>query len=104
MFCIWMTLLNMELPWSSWLKVFVRSFIILQFFNSKRIVFLRSSPLLNLFYSDETSASKPVPIQEQVATDEKGRRRFHGAFTGGFSAGYFNTVGSIEGTSPQRHL
>lgn len=23
--------------------------------------------------------------------------RFHGAFTGGFSAGYFNTVGSKEG-------
>jgi hypothetical protein len=31
------------------------------------------------------------------ALDEKGRRRFHGAFTGGFSAGYFNTVGSKEG-------
>jgi G patch domain-containing protein 1 len=31
--------------------------------------------------------------------DEKGRRRLHGAFTGGFSAGYFNTVGSKEGTS-----
>jgi G patch domain-containing protein 1 len=27
-------------------------------------------------------------------TDEQGRRRFHGAFTGGFSAGYFNTVGA----------
>ena len=24
--------------------------------------------------------------------DSEGRRRFHGAFTGGFSAGYFNTV------------
>ena len=30
-------------------------------------------------------------------TDEKGRQRFHGAFTGGFSAGYFNTVGTKEG-------
>ena len=30
--------------------------------------------------------------------DEEGRRRFHGAFTGGFSAGYYNTVGSKEGT------
>lgn len=30
-------------------------------------------------------------------TDEEGRRRFHGAFTGGFSAGYYNTVGSKEG-------
>ena len=29
--------------------------------------------------------------------DEKGRRRLHGAFTGGFSAGYFNGVGSKEG-------
>ena len=34
-------------------------------------------------------------------TDDKGRRRFHGAFTGGFSAGYFNTVGSKEGWKPQ---
>lgn len=33
-------------------------------------------------------------------TDEKGRQRFHGAFTGGFSAGYFNTVGSKEGWAP----
>lgn len=40
---------------------------------------------------------KPIPIHEQVVKDEKGRRRFHGAFTGGFSAGYFNTVGSKEG-------
>jgi hypothetical protein len=31
--------------------------------------------------------------------DEKGRRRLHGAFTGGFSAGYFNTVGSKEGNN-----
>ena len=31
------------------------------------------------------------------ARDEKGRKRLHGAFTGGFSAGYFNTVGSKEG-------
>lgn len=36
----------------------------------------------------------------QVATDAEGRRRFHGAFTGGFSAGYFNTVGSKEGWTP----
>lgn len=31
-------------------------------------------------------------VWEQIATDEQGRRRLHGAFTGGFSAGYFNTV------------
>ncbi|RVW17173.1 G patch domain-containing protein TGH-like [Vitis vinifera] len=34
-------------------------------------------------------------------TDEEGRRRFHGAFTGGFSAGFYNTVGSKEGWAPQ---
>jgi len=33
--------------------------------------------------------------------DEEGRRRFHGAFTGGFSAGFYNTVGSKEGWTPQ---
>lgn len=36
-----------------------------------------------------------------IVTDEQGRQRFHGAFTGGFSAGYFNTVGSAEGFQPQ---
>ncbi|KAF9059660.1 hypothetical protein BDP27DRAFT_1431048 [Rhodocollybia butyracea] len=38
-----------------------------------------------------------VPLWKQEVRDEKGRRRLHGAFTGGFSAGYFNTVGSKEG-------
>eukprot|EP00250_Pteridium_aquilinum_P018132 c23961_g1_i1 orf=422-3370(-) len=37
----------------------------------------------------------------QEVFDENGRRRFHGAFTGGFSAGYYNTVGSKEGWVPQ---
>ncbi|NXN13714.1 GPTC1 protein, partial [Indicator maculatus] len=44
---------------------------------------------------------KPVPLQEQTVRDAKGRyQRFHGAFTGGFSAGYFNTVGTKEGWAP----
>uniref|UniRef100_A0A8C9ZKZ0 G patch domain containing 1 n=1 Tax=Sander lucioperca TaxID=283035 RepID=A0A8C9ZKZ0_SANLU len=44
---------------------------------------------------------KPVPLHEQTVKDEKGRyQRFHGAFTGGFSAGYFNTVGTKEGWAP----
>ncbi|XP_019391388.1 PREDICTED: G patch domain-containing protein 1 [Crocodylus porosus] len=48
---------------------------------------------------------KPVPLQEQTVRDEKGRyKRFHGAFTGGFSAGYFNTVGSKEGWAPSTFL
>ncbi|XP_078741687.1 G patch domain-containing protein 1-like, partial [Lampetra fluviatilis] len=41
---------------------------------------------------------KPVPLAQQAVRDEGGRfRRFHGAFTGGFSAGFYNTVGSREG-------
>eukprot|EP01039_Chlorochromonas_danica_P001177 gene1180-1286_t len=35
-----------------------------------------------------------------AVTDAQGRQRFHGAFTGGFSAGYYNTVGSEEGFKP----
>ncbi|KAG9229164.1 hypothetical protein BJ875DRAFT_207507 [Amylocarpus encephaloides] len=41
-----------------------------------------------------------VPVWKQEARDERGMRRLHGAFTGGFSAGYFNTVGSKEGWTP----
>src|SRR5690242_3199935 len=41
---------------------------------------------------------------EQEVRDEKGRKRFHGAFTGGFSAGYFNTVGSKEGWTPTNFI
>lgn len=47
------------------------------------------------------SDPQALPVWEQIATDNQGRRRFHGAFTGGFSAGYFNTVGSEKGWEPQ---
>lgn len=46
------------------------------------------------------ASQKPLREQDQVARDDRGQRRFHGAFTGGFSAGYFNTVGSREGWQP----
>eukprot|EP01133_Synstelium_polycarpum_P010202 gene10202-11884_t len=46
------------------------------------------------------STSKYLPVWKQEVTDERGRKRFHGAFTGGFSAGFFNTVGSKEGWAP----
>ncbi len=46
---------------------------------------------------EEAISKKPLTVENQIVTDEKGRRRFHGAFTGGFSAGYFNSVGSKEG-------
>lgn len=39
----------------------------------------------------------------QGVYDEHGRQRFHGAFTGGFSAGYYNTVGSKEGFTPKSY-
>ncbi|ODH25614.1 hypothetical protein ACO22_05207 [Paracoccidioides brasiliensis] len=41
-----------------------------------------------------------VPVWKQEVRDDWGRKRLHGAFTGGFSAGYFNTVGSKEGWTP----
>ncbi|XP_055856838.1 G patch domain-containing protein 1 homolog [Episyrphus balteatus] len=50
---------------------------------------------------DEIPSKKPVAIEDQIVTDENGKRRFHGAFTGGFSAGFWNTVGSLEGWKPQ---
>ena len=48
---------------------------------------------------EDTNAPKKAEVDLTVR-DEQGRRRFHGAFTGGFSAGYFNTVGSKEGWVP----
>lgn len=44
----------------------------------------------------ELMMEKLMDMNLQVR-DEEGRRRFHGAFTGGYSAGYYNTVGSKEG-------
>lgn len=51
----------------------------------------------------ETSARDDgsyLPLWKQEVRDERGRKRLHGAFTGGWSAGYFNTVGSKEGWTP----
>lgn len=50
--------------------------------------------------SDTRDDGSYVPVWKQDVRDERGRKRLHGAFTGGFSAGYFNTVGSKEGWSP----
>ncbi|ORZ06474.1 hypothetical protein BCR42DRAFT_456442 [Absidia repens] len=51
-----------------------------------------------------TDSGQFLPAWKQEARDEQGRRRFHGAFTGGFSAGYFNTVGSKEGWTPSQYV
>ncbi|KHN99061.1 DUF1604 domain protein [Metarhizium album ARSEF 1941] len=50
--------------------------------------------------SDPRDHGSYLPLWKQDVRDEKGRRRLHGAFTGGWSAGYFNTVGSKEGWTP----
>lgn len=46
---------------------------------------------------EDVQRAKDRKEKEHYVLDKQGRRRFHGAFTGGFSAGYFNTVGSKEG-------
>ncbi|CRL00901.1 CLUMA_CG014151, isoform A [Clunio marinus] len=55
---------------------------------------------LTPYEADEIPSKKPIQIEDQFVKDENGRRRFHGAFTGGFSAGYWNTVGSKDGFTP----
>ncbi|CAG9828095.1 unnamed protein product [Diabrotica balteata] len=55
---------------------------------------------LEQYDEDSFPKKKPISVEDQIATDAQGRRRFHGAFTGGFSAGFFNTVGSLEGWTP----
>ena len=56
--------------------------------------------LKTVIYLGSVAKRKPIGIENQIATDEHGRRRFHGAFTGGFSAGYFNSVATMEGWLP----
>lgn len=46
---------------------------------------------------DDVQREKNRKDKDYYVLDKQGRRRFHGAFTGGFSAGYYNTVGSKEG-------
>ncbi len=53
----------------------------------------RSKPVV------DAAAARALPVWKQEVTDEEGRRRLHGAFTGGFSAGYYNTVGSAVSLS-----
>ncbi len=65
----------------------------------------RHNTIGTLFRSEDEKEKRKIDRMnkkpwEQEVRDEKGRKRFHGAFTGGFSAGYFNTVGSKEGWKP----
>lgn len=52
-------------------------------------------------FKDDMPSKKPIGIEDQIVLDSNGKRRFHGAFTGGFAAGFWNTVGSAEGWKPQ---
>ena len=49
-----------------------------------------------------TDRNKHLPVHLQQVRDDQGRQRLHGAFQGGFSAGYYNTVGSKEGWEPKQ--
>uniref|UniRef100_A0AAG5DMR7 G-patch domain-containing protein n=1 Tax=Anopheles atroparvus TaxID=41427 RepID=A0AAG5DMR7_ANOAO len=53
------------------------------------------------FEEDAVPSKRPITVEDQIVLDSNGKRRFHGAFTGGFSAGYWNTVGSEEGWKPR---
>ncbi|XP_055384112.1 G patch domain-containing protein 1 homolog [Condylostylus longicornis] len=64
-------------------------------------VFCRFGTPLEPLEENEVPSKKPILVEDQIVTDENGRRRFHGAFTGGFSAGFWNTVGSLEGWTPK---
>ncbi|XP_068624984.1 G patch domain-containing protein 1 homolog [Battus philenor] len=62
---------------------------------------IRYGTPLEPYEEDEVPAKRMFQQQtDQYAVDAQGRRRFHGAFTGGFSAGYGNTVGTPEGWTP----
>jgi hypothetical protein len=70
---------------------------------SRASLIVVGTPLLSLDEQRKRpAATAALPLREQPVLDDQGRRRFHGAFTGGFSAGYFNTVGSAEGFTPQQ--
>lgn len=78
---------------------------------SERRLIGTSVPDVDLTKSDAEMTRKERIAKEQATKnfssqgvyDEKGRQRFHGAFTGGFSAGYYNTVGSKEGFTPKSY-
>ncbi|XP_063439673.1 G patch domain-containing protein 1-like isoform X2 [Mytilus trossulus] len=53
---------------------------------------------------EDAPLKKPVFVGDLKVKDNKGRQRFHGAFTGGFSAGYFNSVGSKDGFAPSEFV
>ncbi|VDL89034.1 unnamed protein product [Schistocephalus solidus] len=52
-------------------------------------------------YGSQKRRVQPQAYEKRVLNERGRPQRFHGAFTGGFSAGYFNSVGSKEGFQPK---
>jgi hypothetical protein len=50
--------------------------------------------------SRERRADRDKARRSGVVLNSRGEAQLHGAFHGGFSAGYYNTVGSAEGWTP----
>lgn len=68
------------------------------------------APLYKSLIQDQSDDVGPINArrarynESQTVRDERGRQRFHGAFTGGFSAGHFNSVGTVEGFRPKQFV
>lgn len=59
-----------------------------------------ASYLMRIIGTPLTQGKDFKPVWKQELKNNYGGKRLHGAFQGGFSAGYFNTVGSKEGWTP----
>ena len=46
--------------------------------------FQRFGNALQKLTEDTVPSNKPINVEDQIVTDKNGKRRFHGAFTGGF--------------------
>ncbi|KXN64641.1 DUF1604-domain-containing protein, partial [Conidiobolus coronatus NRRL 28638] len=73
--------------------------------NNSSIKYLKEGEVIDgeeaeLLIGDPNEENEFLSNKDKEVRDEQGRRRFHGAFTGGYSAGYYNTVGSREGWAP----
>ncbi|VDN12563.1 unnamed protein product [Dibothriocephalus latus] len=55
-------------------------------------------------YNSQKRKVQPQAYEKRVLNERGRPQRFHGAFTGGFSAGYFNSVGSKEGFQPKSFI
>ena len=73
--------------------------------SSQRPVYIprkRRAPGTNNTAEPAASTKTGNDYQTRRQIQKQQQPRFHGAFTGGFSAGYFNTVGTKEGWKPSQ--